>query len=58
VSDPAGNPLAGAWVYAYDRKGRIIYVLSDDKGIYRKPPAKERKESLPRSAVRMNLPLV
>jgi hypothetical protein len=34
VMDASGNPVGGAWVYAYDSKNNIIYGLSDDGGFY------------------------
>lgn len=34
VKDAAGNPIGGAWVYAYDSKNNIIYGLTDAAGLY------------------------
>lgn len=34
VKAAAGNPVAGAWVYAYDSQPRIIYGLTDEAGFY------------------------
>lgn len=34
VRDAAGDPIAGAWVYAYDERHNIIYGLSKEDGRY------------------------